>query len=111
VDFEETREEYHEKYGGALKVNADRVVNENNEEWSSSLSPLRLKKGEGRLPPRAERVGVPGYWEGGETRRGKSPLAVRQDGYAVDEEKRRLMLKDFGLEVEFAGAEVGRQRG
>jgi len=39
VDFEETRQGHCEKYGGALKANADRVVNENNEEWSSSFSP------------------------------------------------------------------------
>jgi len=28
---------------------------------------------------------------------------VRQDGYAVEEENRRLMLKDFGLGFDFAG--------
>ena len=28
---------------------------------------------------------------------------MRQDGYSVEEEKRRLMLKDFGLGVDFAG--------
>jgi len=41
---------------------------------------------------------------GRRTGRGKSPLVVRQDGYVVDGEKRWSMLKDFGLELEFAGA-------
>jgi len=40
VDFEEAREGYHEKYGGALEVDADRVVNE---EWSSSFCRLRMR--------------------------------------------------------------------
>jgi len=46
---------------------------------------------------------MPSYWEDGETGRGKSPLVVRQDGYAVEEENRRLMIKDFNVELEFTG--------
>ncbi|MFP3219845.1 MAG: hypothetical protein RXR41_01630 [Candidatus Marsarchaeota archaeon] len=107
MDFEEAREGYCEKYGSALKANADRVLDE---ECSSPLSFLRMKKGDRRLHPGeregchpALRVGMPGYWEGGETGRGKSPLAVRQHGHAVEEENRRLMIKDFGLGIDFAG--------
>ncbi|MFP3220324.1 MAG: hypothetical protein RXR41_04195 [Candidatus Marsarchaeota archaeon] len=48
MDFEETREGYHEKYGGALKANADRAVNENNQEWSLSFYLLRLRRAEER---------------------------------------------------------------
>jgi len=44
-----------------------------------------------------------GYWEDKETKKRKSLLVVRQDGYVVDEHGHKLTLKDFGLEVKFAG--------
>ena len=47
------------------------------------------------------RVSPPRYWKDGETGGRKLLLVVRQDRYVVDEQK--LVLKDFGLEVEFAG--------
>jgi len=42
------------------------------------------------------------YWKDRETKRRKLPLVVRQDRYVVDE-RNRIILKDFYLQVEFAG--------
>jgi len=102
VDFEGTWDRYYERYKGALGVNAQAVLQKNNEAWSSFFSLLKLKK-EGKLPPHVKRVGPPRYWKDRETKERKLLLVVRQDRYVVDERNRRLILKDFGLEVEFAG--------
>jgi Transposase and inactivated derivatives len=102
VDFRGTRNKYYEKYKRTLKVNADQVINKNNEDWSSFFSLLKLKK-KGGLPPHTKRVGVPGYWKDEETKKRKLLLVIRQDRYEVDEGNRRLILKDFKMELEFAG--------
>jgi len=44
-----------------------------------------------------------GYWEDKVTKKRKSLLVVRQDGYVVDEQGHKPTPKDFGLEVKFAG--------
>jgi len=109
VDFEEAREGYHEKYGGALKVNADRAVSENNQEWSSSFYLLRLRRAEERKgkemkgchPARS----AWGCRVTGRTVRPGGEVAPCREagGYAVEEENRRLMIKDFNVELDFAG--------
>ncbi len=43
------------------------------------------------------------YWKDRETRERKLILVVRQDRYIVDEQNHRLILRDFGLEIDFAG--------
>jgi len=49
------------------------------------------------------RVSPPKYWKDRETKkRRKLPLVVRQDRYVVDEQN-RIILKDFDLEMDFAG--------
>ena len=101
VDFRGTRNKYYEKYKRTLKVNADQVINKNNEDWSSFFSLLKLKK-KGGLPPHTKRVGVPGYWKD-EAGKRKPLLIIRQDRYEVDEQNHRLTLKDFNMELEFAG--------
>ena len=102
VDFRGTRNKYYEKYKRTLKVNADQVINKNNEDWSSFFSLLKLKK-KGGLPPHTKRVGVPGYWKDKETKKRELLLVIRQDRYEVDEQNHRLTLKDFKMELEFAG--------
>jgi len=101
VDFEGTWGKCYEKYKEELGVNAQAVMQKNNEAWNSLFSLLRLRK-ENKLPPHMDRVGPPNYWKDGETGRRKPLLVIRQDRYVVDE-KNRITLKDFGLEVEFAG--------
>jgi putative transposase len=102
VDLEGTWDKYYERYKGILGVNAQAVLQKNNEAWSSFFSLLKLRK-EGKLPPNMKRVGPPKYWKDRENKERKLILVVRQDRYIVDEQNRRLILKDFGLEIEFAG--------
>jgi putative transposase len=102
VDLEGTYRKYYEKYRSVLGVNAQQVLNKNNEAWSSFFSLLKRKR-EGKLPPHAKRVGPPKYWKDREGKERKLLLVVRQDRYIVDEQNHRLILRDFGLEIEFAG--------
>ncbi|MFP3194722.1 MAG: transposase [Caldivirga sp.] len=48
------------------------------------------------------RVTPPGYWKDKGTGR-RLILVVRQDRYEVDEQRRVIILKDFNLEIKFAG--------
>jgi putative transposase len=102
VDLEATWDKYYEKYKGALGVNAQAVLQKNNEAWSSFFSLLKLKK-EGKLPPHMKRVSPPKYWKDRETKERRLLLVVRQDRYIVDEMNHRLVLRDFDMEIDFAG--------
>jgi len=102
VDLEGTWDKYYERYRSALGVNAQAVLQKNNEAWSSFFSLLKLKR-EGKLPPNVKRVGPPRYWKDRETKERRLLLVVRQDRYIVDEQNHRLVLRDFGLEIDFAG--------
>ena len=102
VDFEGTWDRYYERYKEGLGVNAQAVMQKNNEAWSSFFSLLKLKK-EGKLPPHVKRVGPPKYWKDRENKERKLLLVVRQDRYVVDERNRKLILRDFNMEINFAG--------
>ncbi|MFP3286672.1 MAG: transposase [Acidilobus sp.] len=102
VDFKSTWDKYYDKYKGVLGVNAQAVLQKNNEAWSSFFSLLKLKK-QGKLPPHVNNVSPPRYWKDRETKRRKLFLVIRQDRYEVDEQNHKLILKGFGLEIEFAG--------
>ena len=102
VDFRGTWSKYYEKYRGVLGVNAQAVMQKNNEDWNSFFSLLRLKK-EGKLPPHMKRVSPPGYWKDRDTGKRKLIIVIRQDRYVVDEQRRVIILKDFGMEVRFVG--------
>ena len=101
VDLQGTYKKYYEKYRGLLgSANAQEVIHKNNEAWSSFFSLLNLKK-KGKLPPHMNHVSPPRYWK--KEKKRKLILVVRQDRYAVDEKSNKLILKDFDLEIEFAG--------
>jgi putative transposase len=102
VDFKGTWGKYYEKYKKILSVNAQAVMQKNNEAWNSFFSLLRLKK-QGKLPPYMNHVSPPGYWKDRETGKRKLIIVIRQDRYVVDEQNHKLILKDFNLEVKFAG--------
>jgi len=75
-------------------------MRQNNEAWNSLFSLLKLKK-EGKLSLFMNCVSPPRYWKEGETKeRRKLLLVVRQDRSEVNE-RNRIVLKDFDLEVEF----------
>jgi len=100
VDFKSTWNKYYEKYKGILGVNAQAVLQKNNEAWSSFFSIIKLKK-QGKLPPRMNNISPPRYWK--EEKKRKLLLVIRQDRYEVDEKNHKLILKDFDLEIKFAG--------
>ena len=102
VEFKGTWNKYYEKYKRKLGVNAQAVMQKNNEAWNSFFSLLNLKK-EGKLPPFIKHVLPPHYCKDIEARERRLLLVVRQDRYIVDEENRKLILKDFNMEIEFAG--------
>jgi len=102
VDFKSTWGKYYEKYKGMLGVNAQAVLQKNNEAWNAFFSLLRLKK-EGKLPPYMNHVSPPGYWKDEATGRRRLILVVRQDRYIVDVERHVIILKDFDLEAKFIG--------
>ena len=102
VDFKGTWSKYYEKYKGILGVNAQAVMQKNNEDWNSFFSLLNLMK-EGKLPPHMRRVNPPGYWKDKETGRRRLIIVIRQDRYEVDVERRIIILKDFGMEIKFVG--------
>jgi len=100
VDFEGTWGKCYEKYKEELGVNAQAIMQKNNEAWNSLFSLLKLRK-ENKLPPHMKHIGPPNYWKDGGTGRRKLLLVVRQDRYVVDEQK--LVLKDFHLKIDFTG--------
>jgi len=101
VDFKSTWSKYYEKYKNILvPANTQAVLQKNNEAWSSFFSLLNLKK-KGKLPPHMSHVSPPRYWK--EEKKRKLLLVIRQDKYVVDEKNHKLILKDFNLEIEFAG--------
>ncbi|MDT7902926.1 MAG: transposase, partial [Caldivirga sp.] len=102
VDFKGTWNKYYEKYKKILGVNAQAVLQKNNEAWNAFFSLLRLKK-QGKLPPYMNHISPPGYWKDKETGRRKLIIVIRQDRYIVDEQRRVIILKDFNLEVKFTG--------
>jgi putative transposase len=102
VDFGGTWDKYYEKYKKILGVNAQAVMQKNNESWSSFFSLLNMKR-EGKLPPHMRRISPPGYWKDRETGRRKLIIVIRQDRYVVDEQRRAIILKNFKLEIKFAG--------
>jgi len=102
VDLKGTWDKYYERYKNVLGVNAQAVLQKNNEAWSSFFSLLKLRK-EGKLPPHMRRVGPPRYWKDRETKERRLLLVVRQDRYVVDEQNHRLVLRDFDMEIDFAG--------
>jgi len=90
------------KYRGELgSANAQQVLNKNNESWNSFFSLLKLRK-ENKLPPHMKHIGPPNYWKDGEAGGRKLLLVIRQDRYVVDEQN-HIILKDFGLEINFTG--------
>jgi len=102
VDFKGTWSKYYEKYKNVLGVNAQAVLQKNNEAWNAFFSLLRLKK-EGKLPPYMNHISPPGYWKDKETGRRKLIIVIRQDRYVVDEQNHKLILKDFKMAIRFAG--------
>jgi putative transposase len=102
VDFKGTRDKYYEKYKRMLGVNAQAVMQKNNEAWNTFFSLLKLRR-EGKLPLHMKRASPPGYWKDRDTGRRRLIIVIRQDRYVVDEQRHVIILKDFNMEIKFAG--------
>jgi transposase len=76
VDFNKTWDKYYKKYKEELKVNAQAIMQKNNEAWSSFFSLIKKK---GKLPNRIKHIKPPGYWIDKDTKKRKLLLVIRQD--------------------------------
>jgi len=109
VDFKGTWSKYYEKYKNVLGVNAQAVLQKNNEAWSSFFSLLRLKK-EGKLPPYMNHISPPGYWKDKGTRMRKLLLVVRQDRLEMHyDDARNAWYACIPVEVGVEEARAGRK--
>ena len=109
VDFRGTWSKYYEKYKNVLGVNAQAVLQKNNEAWNSFLHLLRLKK-EGKLPPYMNHISPPGYWKDKGTRMRKLLLVVRQDRLEMHyDEARNAWYACIPVEVGVEEARAGRK--
>jgi len=60
-------------------------------------------KVEEKLPTFMKHVSPPRYWKDRNTKKRRLLLVVRQDRYVVNEQNKKLILKDFNLKINFAG--------
>jgi putative transposase len=96
---------YYYKYNEVLGVNAQAVIQKNDEAWSTFFKQLDLKK-QGRLPPHIRKVSPPGYWKDRLTGKKEIHIFVRSDRYylePINEGEGYLVLVDFGLRIRYAG--------
>jgi putative transposase len=87
IDFDATWDEYYEEYKDRLGVNAQAVMQKNNEAWSSLFSLLKLRREtpdsrEARGPPREGR----GEWEEAHTLGEAGQVRCRRAGPQADPE-------------------------
>ncbi|MFP3230087.1 MAG: hypothetical protein RXS19_02530 [Caldisphaera sp.] len=76
VNFNETWDKYYKKYKEELKVNAQAIMQKNNEAWSSFFSLIKKKE---KLQNRIKHIKPPGYWIDKDTKKRKLLLVIRQD--------------------------------
>jgi putative transposase len=101
----EINNKYYYKYRETLGVNAQAVIQKNDEAWNAFFKQLNLRK-QGRLPPHIRKVSPPGYWKDRLTGKREIHIFVRNDRYylePVDENGGYLVLVDFGLRIRFIG--------
>jgi putative transposase len=103
--YYEINRKYYYKYNETLGVNAQAVIQKNDEAWNVFFMQLDLKK-QGRLPPHIRKVSPPGYWKDRLTGKREIHIFVRSDRYylePIDESEGYLVLVDFGLRIRYAG--------
>jgi putative transposase len=101
----EINTKYYHKYKEVLGVNAQAVIQKNDEAWNAFYEQLDQKK-QGRLPLYIRKVSPSGYWKDRLTNEKEIHISIRSDRYylePVNENGGRLMLVDFGLRIRYAG--------
>jgi len=103
--YYEINKKYYYRYNETLGVNAQAVIQKNDEAWSTFFKQLDLKK-QGRLPPHIRKVSPPGYWKDRLTGEKEIHIFVRSDRYylePINEGEGYLVLKDFNLKIRYVG--------
>jgi putative transposase len=103
--YYEINKKYYHKYKEVLGVNAQAVIQKNDEAWNAFFKQLDLKK-QGRLPQHIRKVSPPGYWKDRLTGEKEIHIFVRSDRYYLEpikEGEGYLVLVDFGLRIRYAG--------
>jgi putative transposase len=103
--YYEINKKYYHKYKEVLGVNAQAVVQKNDEAWNAFFKQLDLKK-QDRLPLNIKKVSPPGYWKDRLTGKKEIYIFVRSDRFylePVNEGEGYLVLVDFGLRIRYAG--------
>jgi len=101
----EINRRYYHKYKNFLGVNAGQIINKNEEAWESFFKLLKMKR-QRRLPLHIRKISPPGYWKDKIIGKKKIYMLIRNDRYylePVDEGEGRLVLKDFKLNIRYAG--------
>jgi putative transposase len=103
--YYEINGKYYYRYNETLGVNAQAVIQKNDEAWSTFFKQLDLKK-QGRLMPHIRKVSPPGYWKDRLTGEKKILIFIRNDRYylePINEGEGYLVLKDFNLRIRYVG--------
>ena len=101
----EIDKKYYYRYNETLGVNAQAVIQKNDEAWNAFFKQLDLKK-QGRLPPHIRKVSPPGYWKDRLTGEKEIHILIRNDRYRVESISKNegyIVLEDFDLRVRYAG--------
>jgi len=103
--YYEINRKYYYRYNETLGVNAQAVIQKNDEAWNVFFKQLDLKK-QGRLPPHIRKVSPPGYCKDRLTGEKEIHIFVRSDRYylePINEGEGYLVLVDFGLRIRYVG--------
>jgi putative transposase len=103
--YYEINGKYYYRYNETLGVNAQAVIQKNDEAWSTFFKQLDLKK-QGRLMPHIRKVSPPGYWKDRLTGEKEIHIFIRNDRYylePINEGEGYLVLKDFNLRIRYVG--------
>jgi putative transposase len=103
--YYQINKKYYHKYKEVLGVNAQAVIQKNDEAWNAFFKQLDLRK-QGRLPQHIRKVSPPGYWKDRLTGKKEIHIFVRSDRYylePVNEGEGYLVLVDFGLRIRYVG--------
>jgi putative transposase len=79
----EINSKYYYKYNEVLGVNAQAVIQKNDEAWNAFYEQLDQKK-QGRLPLYIRKVSPPGYWKDRLTNENEIHILIRSDRYYLE---------------------------
>ena len=105
IDFKGTEHEFYHRYRDRLGVNAEQVINLNNNSWKSYFELLKLYR-QGKLPKFMNKPSPPGFWKDKLLGKRELRILVRNDRYylePINGGEGYIVLKDWGLKIKYAG--------